>query len=99
MVSIFMSLTNVHANWFPVDGTVKLSECFIGEHLGFIKFGSRVDTYLPPVTEILVGMNQSTTGNRTVIARLKPFGCFFPVGIKNIDQLHCALQPLLWLYG
>ena len=23
-VSIFMSLTNVHANWYPVDGTVKL---------------------------------------------------------------------------
>lgn len=127
MMSIFMSLTNVHANWFPVDGTVKLvrhhrgnyhkawlpkasienerstvvirtlagqevlvrqvagamarrivtyaveeSECFIGEHLGFIKFGSRVDTYLPLGTEILVGMNQSTTGNRTVIARLHP---------------------------
>ena len=24
MVSIFMSLVNVHANWYPVDGTVKL---------------------------------------------------------------------------
>ena len=24
MVSIFMSLFNVHANWFPVDGKVKL---------------------------------------------------------------------------
>ena len=23
MVSIFMSLVNVHANWYPVDGTVK----------------------------------------------------------------------------
>ena len=23
MVSIFMSITNVHANWFPVEGTVK----------------------------------------------------------------------------
>jgi phosphatidylserine decarboxylase len=23
MVSIFMSITNVHANWYPVDGTVK----------------------------------------------------------------------------
>ena len=26
MVSIFMSLTNVHANWIPVDGTVRLVE-------------------------------------------------------------------------
>ena len=24
MVSIFMSLFNVHANWFPVDGKVKM---------------------------------------------------------------------------
>ena len=23
MVSIFMDITNVHANWYPVDGTVK----------------------------------------------------------------------------
>lgn len=23
MISIFMSVTNVHANWFPVEGTVK----------------------------------------------------------------------------
>ena len=26
MVSIFMSLFNVHANWIPVDGTIKLVE-------------------------------------------------------------------------
>ena len=127
MVSIFMSLFNVHANWFPVDGTVekvyhqngnfhkawlpKASEenehadiliktvngveiltrqiagavarrivtyanegdnCYIDEHLGFIKFGSRVDVFLPLETEILVKMGQSTTGNQTIIARLKP---------------------------
>lgn len=127
MVSIFMSVTNVHANWFPVDGTVKLvrhhngnfhkawlpkastenerstvvietpageeilvrqvagavarrivtyaregEDCFIDEHMGFIKFGSRVDTYLPLGSEILVGMGQTATGNRTVIARLHP---------------------------
>lgn len=126
MVSIFMSLFNVHANWFPVDGKVKFvhhqdgnfhkawlpkaSEenehadimletpdgteilcrqiagavarrivtyakpkewCYIDEHLGFIKFGSRVDVFLPIGTEICVKMGQSTTGNRTVIARLK----------------------------
>ncbi len=126
MVSIFMSLFNVHANWFPVDGTVKKvhhqngkfhkawlpkaseenemtdiiittpdgvdilcrqiagamarrivtyakegEDCYIDEHLGFIKFGSRVDLFLPVGTEILVDMKQATTGNQTVIARLK----------------------------
>ena len=126
MVSIFMSLFNVHANWFPVDGKVKFvhhqdgnyhkawlpkaseenehadvmletpegtdilcrqiagavarrivtyakadEDCYIDEHLGFIKFGSRVDVYLPLDAEVCVKMGQSTTGNRTVIARLK----------------------------
>ncbi|MBO5232820.1 MAG: phosphatidylserine decarboxylase family protein [Prevotella sp.] len=126
MVSIFMSLFNVHANWFPVDGKVKMvrhqngafhkawlpkaseenemtdivittpegvdvlcrqvagamarriktyakegEDCYIDEHLGFIKFGSRVDLFLPLGTEILVGMKQTTVGNQTVIARLK----------------------------
>ena len=126
MVSIFMSLFNVHANWFPVDGKVKLvhhqngafhkawlpkaseenemadtiittdsgvdilcrqiagavarrivtyakegEECYIDEHLGFIKFGSRVDLLLPLGTEINVKLGQSTTGNQTVIGRLK----------------------------
>ncbi len=126
MVSIFMSLFNVHANWFPVDGVVKLvkhhdgnfhkawlpkaseeneradvlietpkgvsilcrqiagavarrivtyakegEECNIDDHLGFIKFGSRVDVYLPLGTEICVKMGQSTTGDQTVIAKLQ----------------------------
>ena len=126
MVSIFMSLFNVHANWFPVDGKVKLvhhqngafhkawlpkaseenemsdiiittdngvdvlcrqiagamarrivtyakegEDCYIDEHLGFIKFGSRVDLFLPLGTEIAVKLGQSTTGNQTVIGRLK----------------------------
>ncbi len=42
----------------------------IDEHLGFIKFGSRVDIYLPLEAEILVGMGQSTRGGLTPIARL-----------------------------
>lgn len=126
MVSIFMSLFNVHANWVPVDGTIKMvkhhdgnfhkawlpkaseenehadimittpegtdilcrqiagavarrivtyakpgEECFIDEHLGFIKFGSRVDVYLPIGTEVCVKMGQTTTGDQTVIAKLK----------------------------
>ncbi len=125
MVSIFMSLTNVHANWIPVDGTVKLvthqngnyhrawlpkaslenerstivietpdgidimarqiagamarrivtyphagEDCYIDEHLGFIKFGSRVDLYLPAGTKVNVKLGQKTVGNETVIAKL-----------------------------
>lgn len=44
----------------------------IDEHLGFIKFGSRVDIYLPTDVEILVKMGQTTHGGLTPIARLKP---------------------------
>ena len=126
MISIFMSVVNVHANWFPIDGFVtrvehqngnyhkawlpKASienehstvviqtpggqevmvrqvagalarrivtyaqpdeECYIDEHMGFIKFGSRVDIYLPLDAEVCVELGQSTTGNQTVIAHLK----------------------------
>ena len=114
MVSIFMDLWNVHANWFPVafhkawlpkaseenemadtiittDNGVEIlcrqiagavarrivtyakegEECYIDEHLGFIKFGSRVDLFLPIGTEINVKLGQATTGNQTVIGRLK----------------------------
>lgn len=125
MVSIFMSVTNVHANWYPVEGIVKKvehhngnfhkawlpkastenerstivietpqgqevlvrqvagavarrivtyaqrdEECYIDEHLGFIKFGSRVDVYLPLDSEILVKLGQATVGNQTIVARL-----------------------------
>ena len=125
MVSIFMSLLNVHANWFPVDGHIKSvkhedgnfhkawlpkaslenerstiiietpegpnilvrqvagamarrivsyahenDQCYIDEHLGFIKFGSRVDMYLPLGSEILVSLGQKTTGDTTIIAKL-----------------------------
>ncbi len=46
-------------------------ECFIDEHMGFIKFGSRVDVYLPLGTEVLVKLNQATVGDETIIAKLK----------------------------
>lgn len=126
MISIFMSALNVHANWYPVDGTVRKvghqngkfmkawlpkastenersmivietpegvevmvrqiagamarrivtyaevdEECYIDEHMGFIKFGSRVDVYLPIGTEVCAEMGQFTTGNQTIIAKLK----------------------------
>jgi phosphatidylserine decarboxylase len=124
-VSIFMSVFNVHANWYPIKGTVIKSvhhsgrhmaaflpksstenerstvviesegktqilvrqiagalarrivtyahpgkKSHINEHLGFIKFGSRVDLYFPLDTEIFVTVGESTTGNETIIARL-----------------------------
>lgn len=46
-------------------------ECFIDDHMGFIKFGSRVDVYLPVGTEVLVKMGQATVGDETIIAKLK----------------------------
>lgn len=41
-----------------------------GQEMGFIKFGSRVDIYLPLNAEVLVAMNQVVKGNITGIARL-----------------------------
>jgi phosphatidylserine decarboxylase len=124
-VSIFMSPFNVHANWYPVEGTVLRSEHQSGrhmgawlpksstenerslvvlehangtqvavrqvagamarrivtyakpgmevkrnQHMGFIKLGSRVDVYLPLTARACVTMDQPTTGDQTVIAKL-----------------------------
>ncbi len=126
-LSVFMTVFNVHANWFPVDGKVIFTTHHKGrflsaylpksstdnerstivietpkgqkilvrqiagaiarrivtyptvgdtanieEHLGFIKFGSRVDIYLPLGTEILVKIGDKTIGGVTQVARLKP---------------------------
>ena len=46
-------------------------ECYIDEHLGFIKLGSRVDVFLPITAKACVTMNQPTTGDQTVIAKLR----------------------------
>ncbi len=40
-----------------------------GEELGFIKFGSRVDIYLPLDVDIKVSLNDVVSGNRSVIAK------------------------------
>ncbi len=45
-------------------------KCNINEHLGFIKFGSRVDLFLPLGTEVYVNIGEKTRGNETIIARL-----------------------------
>ena len=41
-----------------------------GERYGFIRFGSRVDVYLPLSAQVLVSIGEKTTGVETVIARL-----------------------------
>ena len=125
VVSVFMSLWNVHVNWFPVAGTVDyfrhhhglflvawhpkssednertttvvdmggrkvlfrqiaglvarriVSYARVGHRVdqnsqcGFIKFGSRVDLFLPVDTEILVKLGDKVVGTQTRIARLK----------------------------
>lgn len=45
--------------------------CHLNEHLGFIKFGSRVDLFLPLDSEVFVEIGEHTVGNETIIARLK----------------------------
>ncbi|MGF6845509.1 phosphatidylserine decarboxylase [Chitinophaga sp. W3I9] len=40
------------------------------EEMGFIKFGSRVDLYLPIGTEVAVQLEQVVQGGITVIAKI-----------------------------
>jgi phosphatidylserine decarboxylase len=41
-----------------------------GEEFGFIKFGSRVDIFLPLDAEVTVKIDEVTKGGRTIIAKL-----------------------------
>jgi len=41
-----------------------------GEEMGFIKFGSRVDVFLPLGTKINVTLNQTVKGGQTVLAEI-----------------------------
>lgn len=43
-----------------------------GQEFGFIKFGSRVDIFLPLDAKITVKVGEVTKGGRTVIAELRP---------------------------
>ncbi len=125
-VSIFMSVFNVHINWFPIKGVVKYFRhhngrfmaaylpksstenertsvvienekgtqilvrqvagamarrivCYAEEEksvsqaqqMGFIKFGSRVDLYLPLDSRIDVELEQKVTGRQTILGWLK----------------------------
>ena len=40
-----------------------------GNDMGFIKFGSRVDLFLPVDAQVFVKLHEEVQGNRTVIAR------------------------------
>ncbi len=44
--------------------------CHINENMGFIKFGSRVDLYMPLGTKVHVKLGQKVDGNVTLIAEL-----------------------------
>ncbi len=46
------------------------TEYKLGEQIGIIKFGSRVDIFLPTDAKILVNLNQKVKGNKTLIAEL-----------------------------
>ena len=124
-VSVFMSLANVHINWYPVGGKVIYRKDHPGEYMvawhpksseenermttvvdtgkekilfrqiagmlarrivnyaevghdagqntkcGFIKFGSRVDVFLPVDSEILVKLGDKVTGSLTPLAKLR----------------------------
>jgi phosphatidylserine decarboxylase len=45
-------------------------EVLQGEELGFIKFGSRVDVFLPVGTEVEVPILQQVRANKTIIAKI-----------------------------
>ncbi len=52
-------------NYLEVGDTVEQ-----GTDMGFIKFGSRVDLYLPLDAKLEIEMGQKVKGNKTVLARL-----------------------------
>jgi phosphatidylserine decarboxylase len=43
-----------------------------GERIGLMKFGSRMDVFVPPHAEIVVSVGQQTVAGETVLARLHP---------------------------
>jgi len=123
LVSVFMSIYNVHINWFPITGEVlyqkyhpgkflvawhpkssvdnerttvvvgtsirhsilvrqiagavarrivcyphKGDKAIQNQEMGFIKFGSRIDHFLPIDAEIKVELNQKVVGSQTILA-------------------------------
>jgi phosphatidylserine decarboxylase len=54
--------------WYVKEGD-KVDQ---GQQFGFIKFGSRVDVFLPLGTKINVSIGEAVKGGRTVLAELSP---------------------------
>jgi phosphatidylserine decarboxylase len=52
--------------WYVKEGDIVEQ----GQQFGFIKFGSRVDLFLPLGTKILVNIGDVVKGGRTVLAEL-----------------------------
>ena len=52
--------------WYVAEGDAVKQ----GEEFGFIKFGSRVDIFLPLDAQVQVAIGQHTTGGETVVAKL-----------------------------
>lgn len=52
--------------WYVKEGQPAIQ----GKEMGFIKFGSRVDIFLPLGTQVNVTLNQKVSGGETVIAQL-----------------------------
>lgn len=52
--------------WYVKEGD-KVQQ---GDEFGFIKFGSRVDVFLPVGTEVTVNIGEKVVGGKTVIARI-----------------------------
>ena len=44
----------------------------VGQRLGIMKFGSRMDVFLPPDSDIHIGVGEMVSGGQTMIARLQP---------------------------
>jgi len=42
-----------------------------GERFGIIRFGSRVDVYLPPAAQVQIEEGRRVTAGETVLARLR----------------------------
>ncbi len=63
---------------FPAEGDSLLA----GERFGLIRFGSRVDVYLPPSANVLVAEGQTAIAGETVIAR---FGMPLPEVRVRVD--------------
>ena len=53
-----------------VDWVKEGDHLSVGERFGLIRFGSRVDVYLPVDTQILVGVGQKAVAGETVLADL-----------------------------